>query len=234
MRELCIADIHGGYRSFVQVLELAAFDPEKDKLIVLGDVCDGWPDTPQCIELLLSFKNMIFVMGNHDQWAFEWLEWGKQPDIWTLQGGQATLDAYLKVPELMQKHRGDFFRKSPYYYIDDKNRLFIHGGIPQREMFKNIESVDKMDLMWDRSLANLVMSNRIKCKKFQGSNFTEIYLGHTTTSQVSDLPIITEKVILLDQGGGWEGKLTLMDINTKEYWQSDLVYKLYPEHRGRR
>jgi serine/threonine protein phosphatase 1 len=33
----------------------------------------------------------------------------------------------------------------------------------------------------------------------------------------------------LDQGAGWGGKLTLMDVNTHEYWQSDPVSTLYPD-----
>jgi serine/threonine protein phosphatase 1 len=234
MRELCIGDIHGGYKALVQVLERAKFDSEKDKLIVLGDVVDGWPETPQCIELLMSFKHMVFVMGNHDQWAFDWLERGWNEYVWKSQGGQATINAYLDKPELMKKHRDDFFKKSSYYYIDSENRLFVHGGIPQRFMFKGIQQVDNWDLMWDRSLADLVLKKQIKDKRFQGREFKEIYLGHTTTSRVSEVPIVTEKVILMDTGGGWEGKLSVMDINTKEFWQSDFVYKLYPNHRGRK
>ena len=37
----------------------------------------------------------------------------------------------------------------------------------------------------------------------------------------------------LDTGGGWLGKLTIMDIDTKQFWQSDFVYELYPEEKGR-
>ena len=38
----------------------------------------------------------------------------------------------------------------------------------------------------------------------------------------------------LDTGGGWGGKLTIMDIDSHEYWQSDLVPDLYPHIQGRR
>ena len=37
----------------------------------------------------------------------------------------------------------------------------------------------------------------------------------------------------LDTGGGYEGRLTIMDINTKEFWQSDNMKTLYPNERGR-
>ena len=37
----------------------------------------------------------------------------------------------------------------------------------------------------------------------------------------------------LDTGAGFRGKLTIMDINTKEYWQSDNVNEIYVNERGR-
>jgi serine/threonine protein phosphatase 1 len=37
----------------------------------------------------------------------------------------------------------------------------------------------------------------------------------------------------LDTGAGYNGKLTIMDIKTKEYWQSDLVTELYKDKKGR-
>ena len=37
----------------------------------------------------------------------------------------------------------------------------------------------------------------------------------------------------LDTGAGYRGRLTIMDIDSKEYWQSDMAILLYPEERGR-
>ena len=37
----------------------------------------------------------------------------------------------------------------------------------------------------------------------------------------------------LDTGAGWDGKLTIMDIDTLRYWQSDNVKTLYKDERGR-
>ncbi|MBM3246586.1 MAG: hypothetical protein FJZ13_04585, partial [Candidatus Omnitrophica bacterium] len=35
-------------------------------------------------------------------------------------------------------------------------------------------------------------------------------------------PIHVCNVWNIDTGAGWSGKLTIMDVDTKEYWQSDL------------
>jgi serine/threonine protein phosphatase 1 len=236
MREFVIGDIHGGYKALKQCLELSRFNYKKDKLICLGDITDGWPETPQCIEELLKIKNLVYVIGNHDDWLWDWFNTGSRPIIWTEQGGQATLDAYLseakdansksRVP-LMVKHR-EFFKKGHYYYLDEDNRLFVHGGINPA---KKITEQSPQYMTWDRAIYDTAVAHP------QGlilDDYKEVYIGHTTTSRITiDEPLHRGNIWCCDQGGGFEGRLTLMDINTKEFWQSDIVKFLYPLFRGR-
>lgn len=224
MKEFVIGDIHGALRALKQCLERCEFDFDKDKLIVLGDVADGWTETAECFELLFKIKNLVYVRGNHDQWLKDWLIKGKRPDIWTLQGGQNTIASYLNSPELMKPH-GEFLKKTPFYYVDEKNRVFVHGGVSRNR--KPIEETDKMFLMWDRDL----WDNRGVLKEVK--EFSEVFVGHTSIWKFSHKPMKYANVWFCDLGGGWEGKLCLMDVNSKEYWLSDKVSHLYPEIRGR-
>jgi serine/threonine protein phosphatase 1 len=50
MRRLIISDIHGGYKALKQVFKKANVDYEKDRLICLGDTCDGWPEIKECFD----------------------------------------------------------------------------------------------------------------------------------------------------------------------------------------
>ncbi len=56
-------------------------------MIVMGDVCDGYPDVKECIDELLNVKHCDPVIGNHDMWAPDWALRGDKPEIWTSQGG---------------------------------------------------------------------------------------------------------------------------------------------------
>ena len=69
MRTLVLGYIHGAYKALEQVFSRSGFDYEKDRLIVLGDVCDGWIETKQAVDELLKVKNIIYIIGNHDKWA---------------------------------------------------------------------------------------------------------------------------------------------------------------------
>jgi serine/threonine protein phosphatase 1 len=37
----------------------------------------------------------------------------------------------------------------------------------------------------------------------------------------------------LDTGAAYDGKITIMNIDTKEFEQSDPLYRLYPDEKGR-
>ena len=122
------------------------------------------------------------------------------------------------------------FQNAQVKYVEN-NKLFVHGGInPSLPLEKNSRSM----LLWDRSLLNnskIKGHNRPGCKL---TDFDNIFIGHTTT-EVYDtvLPVHYCEVWNIDTGAGWSGKLTIMDIDTKEYFQSDLVTELYPGAPGR-
>lgn len=89
MKTFAIGDIHGAYKALIQCFERSGFDRENDRLIVLGDVCDGYLEVRQCIDELLKVKRCDLVIGNHDLWALDWALKGLTPEIWTSQGGKS-------------------------------------------------------------------------------------------------------------------------------------------------
>jgi serine/threonine protein phosphatase 1 len=217
-RTLVLGDVHGGLKALKQVLERSNFDYENDKLICLGDFADGWTDTAECFEEIFKIKHLMYTRGNHDQWLKDWLKYGKRPDVWLYQGGENTVSSYHRNPESWKKKHFAFLKAMPIYYIDEENRLFLHGGCSQSGLHP--KDTDKMFLMWDRDLWH----NRHNLPPLP---FKEVYVGHTSTWRLSDVPVNKSNVWFMDQGGGWEGKLSLMDVDTKEFWQSDVVAHLY-------
>ena len=56
MTKFVIGDIHGNFKALKEVLTLSGLDYDKDKLIILGDVCDGHNQTKECVDELLKIK----------------------------------------------------------------------------------------------------------------------------------------------------------------------------------
>lgn len=222
MKKFAIWDIHWWHKSLVQCLERSWFDYENDQLISLWDIVDGWPETPQVVEELLKINNLILIEGNHDTWAREWFKFGARPIIWTQQGGQATIDSYIANPELMIKHR-DFLDRAVKCY-EDEDRLFVHWGF--KPWYSAIEQPLRY-LTWDRDLYDF-RNNDIDI-----SPYKEVFVGHTSTWNISKFPFQKNNVWFLDQWGWFEWKLSIMNVETKEFWQSDVVKNLYRDFRGR-
>lgn len=220
-RTFVLGDLHGGYKALMQVLERSKFDYDNDRLISLGDVADGWPYVTECFEELLKIKNLVMVRGNHDQWLLDYLRFEETPRVWITQGGLNSFESYQRNPELKEKHR-DFLMSTPYYFIDEKNRLYVHGGIKPGVDPKDVPPIE---LMWDRNLW-------YSAEPIYIPGFKEVYVGHTTTWTHKKEPFKRENVWFMDQGGGWEGKLSLMNVDTKKVFQSDKLSEVYPEGHG--
>lgn len=222
-RRFVIGDIHGAHKALIQCLEKSSFDPQSDLLISLGDLCDRWPEVNRVFDTLLKVKNLVLLLGNHDQWALEWFLHGEAPEIWLMQGGDITMESYANgVP----KTHVDLLAHAALFHELD-NKLFVHGGF-NPELDINNQNSDL--LLWDRKL----IRSALLCKK-QGTekhltSYDEVYVGHTPTINFDEtVPIKACEVYLMDTGAGWPGGvLTMMNIDNKEFFQSDPVDKLYP------
>ncbi|MBN2175005.1 MAG: metallophosphoesterase [Bacteroidales bacterium] len=218
MKKFVIGDIHGHHLALNQVLAKSGFNFENDLLISLGDLVDLGPDSPSVIETMMKVKNFRHILGNHDKWCLNWMRFGTIDDIWLNQGGQKTIQSYENHKNLIESHL-TFLEQAVLYYRDENNRLFVHGGFAWDIPFDQ-QINDEHVLIWDRSLALMSYNFELQGKKL--GLFSEIYLGHTPTRHFGQLtPIKHSNIWLMDTGCGRGGKLTIMDIETKRYWQSD-------------
>jgi len=230
MKQYVIGDIHGAYRAIIQCFERSGFDYEQDKLICLGDIVDGYPEVYESVEELLKVKTLIYILGNHDRWSLEWALHGVTPHIWTSQGGLNTIKSYEQHGGKMSESHITLFDTAALTYVEN-NKLFVHGGIdPNLPLGKQ----DINTLLWDRDLIRLAKMKGHN-RDYKLTSFDDIFVGHTTTQLYSNelKPLHYCEVWGLDTGAGWSGKLTIMDVDSKEYWQSDVVTDLYPDIKGR-
>jgi serine/threonine protein phosphatase 1 len=238
-----IGDIHGGLKALVQVLERAKVS-KNDTLIFLGDFVDGWSESPAVLDFLIALEkthNCIFIKGNHDDLLLQWLTGNKidfNEQLWFQHGGKATAMAYEKISPSEKEAHITFLQSLQNYHIDAQNRLFVHAG------FTNLKGVEqeyfKPLFYWDRTLWEMVLA--LDSKLDSGSLhypkrlqlYSEIFIGHTPVTQIgNDVPISFANVWNVDTGAAFKGKLSIMDVATKEFWQSDALPDLYPDENGR-
>ena len=242
-RSLVIGDIHGGLRALHQIMERANV-VENDTLIFLGDYVDGWSESPQVIDFLIQLNqkhNCIFIRGNHDELLLDWLN-GNTKEInepmWFKHGGEATVLAYSTVSEAKRQTHVEFLESLQNYYIDRQNRLFVHAGFTNMNGV-NYEYFSKL-FYWDRTLWETALSldTTIDTNSFfypkRLKLYSEIYIGHTPVTRIGEtIPIQKACVWNVDTGAAFLGPLTILDVDTKEFWQSEPLPHLYPTEKGR-
>lgn len=241
MRTLVFGDIHGGYKALKQVMQRASVTAE-DHLIFLGDYVDGWSESDKVIDTLIELqvrhKKTTFIRGNHDDLVQQWLEGKEMSSKWLKHGGQSTIDCYEKRSLQEIEAHITFYKTFENYYVDDHRRMFCHAG------FQNLNGPEyewhNTAFFWDRTLWEMVCAMRedltkedpLYPKRLQ--LFSEIYIGHTPTTRInSTLPVQKANVWNIDTGAAFVGPLTILDVATKEYWQSDPLMHLYPNEAGR-
>jgi len=249
-RKFVMGDIHGGYKALIQCLKRSDFDYENDTLIQVGDVADGHDEVYECVEELLKIKNLIAIKGNHDAWFDEFIKTDFHPASWTY-GGKGTIESYLKYKDgpkvcfsrgsgfktslnssdIPPLHR-QFFQNQKNYYILDQNICFVHGGF---DRYKDFFCQTEKNYCWDRQLWTEALSHQNEGNTQETfeivTQFRTIFIGHTSTlNWGTDQPMTALNIINTDTGAGSNGKLTIMDIDTKEIWQSDPLDTLYEDY----
>lgn len=239
MKTFVVGDIHGGYKALKQVLNKVTFS-NKDTFVFLGDYVDGWSESAQVVHFLLDFSKKqpcIFLRGNHDDLFYQHLQ-GNTKQLWLQHSGQETLKSYQNISKKdIDKHIA-FFKNLSAFHIDKNNNLFCHAGFtntsgPQHEYYKEY-------IYWDRTLwetacsLNLSLNQNDVLYPKRLKLFNEIFIGHTSVTKIGKTtPQHFGNVWNIDTGAAFKGKLTIMDTNTKEFWQSEPVFTLYPNEKRR-
>ena len=239
-RTFVIGDIHGALKALVQVIDKIKPTAD-DTLIFLGDYVDGWSEAAQTVDYLMQLEqqyNCLFIKGNHDAWCESWLMGQAADATWLIHGGQNTVNSYATYNQEQRNVHIAFYNRLRNYYIDSENRLFIHAGYTS--MHGPTMERDPSNYCWDRTLWEmaLAMDKRITrdSKLFPKRllHFNEIYIGHTPTINYDvDVPMNCCNVWNVDTGAAFYGKITAMDIDTKNIIQSSPAQQFYPNEKGR-
>ena len=235
-----IGDIHGGLRALKQLLDTIKLQPN-DHLIFLGDYVDGWSESAETIFFLIELsqkQKCTFIKGNHDDLCYQWLKIGIHTEEWIIHGGQATKDSYANFSKAEIEKQFSFYENLQNYYVLNEKILFVHAGFtnlhgPHKEYFPEMNYWDRT--LWEQALSlnpELSPNDLYYPKRLQ--LFKEIYIGHTPVTRINKTkPVQAANVWNVDTGAAFKGPLSAINIETKEVFQSDSVFKLYPNEKGR-
>lgn len=103
-RDFIVADLHGHRTRLDEALAQRSFDPERDRLLSVGDLVDRGPDNADCLALL-DEPWFHVVRGNHEQMLIDavegqdslaWSRWLMNGGNWALNMGEAELAGWAE------------------------------------------------------------------------------------------------------------------------------------------
>jgi serine/threonine protein phosphatase 1 len=197
-----IGDIHGCYDRLKALVEKIPIDFSRDTLLFIGDYIDRGPHSAEVVDYLIQLKKrvkeVIFLKGNHEDMLDKFLN-GDDRFTYLLNGGQQTLDSYLKKtvqPESfpIPPDHVEFFKSLRLYY-ETEEFIFVHAGLRPRTP---LETQSTEDLLWIRD-------NFISTKYDFGKR---VIFGHTPLKK----PLVEPNKIGIDTGAVYGNALTCVQL----------------------
>lgn len=219
MRTLVIGDVHGQVKQLKKVLEAANVTRE-DLVIQLGDVVDRGDEPFKCMQVLYDLPHVVLVRGNHDA-AFGSYTRGQRHPLDGHHGSYVTMGKWRIAESNMQTFVKIFLKEQVPYYIDRHNFCYVHAGF---NTYYRMDEQHETMLLWDRDMWKRAMhieETRPGEKLITVEGFKKIFIGHTPTIIYDkEEPMYAAGVWNIDTGCGKGGKLTIMDVETEQFWQA--------------
>lgn len=238
-RTLVISDVHGCYEEFNELLALASYDPDRDKLILLGDYGDRGPHSKEVIAQVkaMSEQNgVIALRGNHDQLFLDALLHRKDSGF-LRNGGFQTIqsycdldwdeyhfdyDGYIDAKAYIAEHfksHIEFLQTLPLY-AEDERHIYVHAGIDP-SFGKRWKEQSARDFLWIRGD---FYNHAVRVDK-------TVVFGHTPVTHMHDSTQIWfgGDKIGMDGGCCFGGQLNCLEITEDGTYRSYFVESRLPK-----
>lgn len=218
-----MSDLHGCYEKYIAMLEKIGFS-EKDTLYILGDIVDRGDGGIRILQDMMQRKNVIPLLGNHDDWALKILLMLKKPkketlskadmsllQAWLSDGGKPTFTAFAGLSEEEQQNILTYLDSFGLYeeLTVGENRFFLAHSVPSKRKMQNLAARKPEDFTFSEP-------------EYEKEYFPDIYIitGHTPTSFID--PNSRGKIwhgnrhIAIDCGAVFGNPLACLCLDTME------------------
>jgi len=149
--DLCVGDIHADLDGFKNLLKIANWNPDTQRVFLLGDILDRGHQAKECLDFVRS-NGIISILGNHCDWHYryskhliEHLKTGKKIPMKLDKVHKNTFEQFSSNEEYIS-YMSPIIDEFPLYldFEDSQGKGFLlHAGI---DPFNTIEDQqpDKM------------------------------------------------------------------------------------------
>lgn len=207
-----VGDIHGCISYLEDLIAMIKIDPERDRLVFIGDYVDRGPDVKGVVEFILELKQkyeVVCLIGNHERLLLDYTDYGNNKELWFANGGTSTVYSYGVVTtaegkkiDIPERHMNFFRSLLPYYETEDY--IFVHAGLKPGVP---LQAQELIDLVWIRD--DFIHSQHDFGKR--------VIFGHTPQHMG---PYVDPYKIGIDTGAVYGGKLTCLELPEIRFYQT--------------
>jgi len=148
-----IGDIHGEISKLNRlILNIHSID-DSAKLIFVGDYINKGENSKSVLDYLVTLKNSVFLMGNHEYYVLEYLKNGNYVDKLKKYAGTSTFyDFDMDLSTINEKLYFPykiFFDNLKTYYIT-KNYFISHSGVKPSFAKKKLNTIPLKEFLFNR------------------------------------------------------------------------------------
>lgn len=221
-RTLVVGDIHGKLGLFNRLLVEMRYDPEVDRLVLIGDLVDRGEDSRGVVERAIALKEeaperVTVLRGNHEQMMIEWIGDPEGPgaELWYFNGGIETLRSYMTGDGdfAMPRYHFDFLTNLPTWH-EDEHGIYVHAALPEAKdgrFLHPAEEPNNPELIWSRNTAF-----------FNGYQGKTVVIGHTITGLFfgrREEVWIRDDLIGVDTGAFMSGVLSAVELPSRQVYR---------------
>lgn len=216
-----VSDIHGNMQRWQSIKRQIKLKPN-DRLYILGDVVDRYPDGLKILREIMKAPNMTMLKGNHEYMMQQYFETGCDGHcerLWYNNGGFCTHSAFKHCRKEYRKEILNYIASLPINIdieVNGRSILLVHGApIEAQHLSTRAYESDEAFSVWQR----LRPYDMLYMDKL-------VIYGHTPVfCYESDLPakiMIRSDKIDIDCGCGYEfGRLACLRLDDMAEFYSD-------------
>lgn len=134
-RLFAISNIHGQYDAMLKLLERVGYEPQVDRLILLGDYIHYGPKSLEVIEAVrwLQSEGAVVLRGDHEQLFIDLAsndhkrQARAEKRLQRADHQEVLRRTYEENPDMFREHV-EFFESLPLYHREG-GYLFVHAGV---------------------------------------------------------------------------------------------------------
>lgn len=229
MSTYVMADIHGEYDKFTDMLSLINFNDD-DTLYIIGDVIDRGPDSIKLLKDLSMRSNIYPIVGNHELVArmilrklmVEVTDANADSHLdtetlgilmeWSANGGDTTIKEFSSLSISERLDLLDYLDEFVLYETLDvcgKTFVLVHGGLGNFVPGKKLRDYNPDELTFCRPDYNI---------KYFDNPDIYVISGHTPTLSITGEASVyyNGNNIVIDCGAAYGGRLACLRLDDME------------------